>query len=68
MNELNKNQKMAVHAISLAIGGTGFYYGVKNWKKSGWWKALAVVTGLGIPFNVKSLAVEGLEQNKQIEI
>lgn len=43
MTELTKNQKIAYSTVVTGIGGVASHYGIKNWKKNGWWKTLAVL-------------------------
>jgi hypothetical protein len=43
MEQLSSKQKMAYSVVATGIGSTGAYYGIKNWKKNGWWKTLAVL-------------------------
>jgi hypothetical protein len=68
IEELSSKQKIGFHAVHVGIDSVGFYYGVKNWKKNGWWKALAVYCGLGIGVSGSAIVKEALaEKKKELE-
>lgn len=43
MQDFTREQLIAYSSVSTGIGVVASYYGIKNWKKNGWWKALGVV-------------------------
>jgi len=58
MTELTHEQKLRLHYGALGLQSIGLFLGVKNWKKSKWWKGLAIYTGVGIPVNLIGLSKE----------
>jgi hypothetical protein len=65
MNELNRNQKIAYSSVATGVGGVAAHYGIKNWKKNGWWKTLAVIGVIQATGGAYNLAISVAEPKNE---